>query len=61
MNLMMVDVTDIPEVRLEDEAVLLGTQGEEKISAEQLAAIIGTINYEVVSRINPEIPRIIVP
>lgn len=61
MNLMMVDVTDIPDVRLEEEAVLLGKQGAEEISAEQLAAMIGTINYEIVTRINPEIPRIIVP
>ncbi len=60
MNLMMVDVTDIPDVRLEEEVVLLGKQGAEEITAEQLAGMIGTINYEVVTRINPEIPRIVV-
>ncbi|MCK6619328.1 MAG: alanine racemase [Calditrichaceae bacterium] len=59
MNLLMVDVTDIPEAQLEDEAVLLGRQGEEEISAEQLAGMCGTINYEIVSRINREIPRVL--
>jgi len=60
MNMCMVDVTDIPEVGLEDEAVLLGTQGDERISAEQLAAWCGTIAYEVVSRIHPSLPRIVI-
>ncbi|MRR10373.1 alanine racemase [bacterium] len=60
MNLCMADVTDIPGVKLEDEVVLLGKQGREHIPAEQLAAWIGTINYEVVTRINPLLPRIIV-
>ncbi|HAD82467.1 MAG: alanine racemase [Candidatus Edwardsbacteria bacterium RIFOXYD12_FULL_50_11] len=60
MNLCLADITDIPGVKLEDEAVLLGRQGQEQISAEQLAQWIGTINYEVVTRINPLLPRIIV-
>ena len=60
MNMCMVDVTDIPEVGLEDEVVLLGAQGEERISAEQVAAWCGTIAYEIVSRIHPSLPRIVV-
>jgi alanine racemase len=60
MNMTMVDVTNVPGVELEDEAVLLGRQRGEVISAETLAGKIGTINYEVISRINPEIPRIVV-
>ena len=60
MNLCMADVTDIPNVKLEDEVVLLGAQGRERIAAEQLAAWIGTINYEVVTRINPALPRVLV-
>lgn len=59
MNLCMVDVTDIPGVRVEDEVVLVGSQGKERITAEQLAAWVGTINYEVVSRINPMLPRVV--
>jgi alanine racemase len=61
MNMMMVDVTDIPDVALEEEVVLLGRQGKERITAEQLAELCGTINYEMVSRINSEIARIIIP
>ncbi len=60
MNMCMVDVTDIPGASLEDEAVLLGGQGEERISAEQVAAWCGTIPYEVVTRIHPSLPRIVV-
>ena len=60
MNICMVDVTDIDGVGLEDEVVLLGCQGEESISAEQIAAWCGTIAYETVSRINPDLPRVVV-
>jgi alanine racemase len=60
MNLIMVDITDIPDVKLEDEAVLIGTQGKETITADQLAALSGTINYEFVTRINWLIPRLTV-
>ncbi|MCB0303499.1 MAG: alanine racemase, partial [Calditrichaeota bacterium] len=60
MNLMMVDVTDIHNVSLEDEVVLIGRQGREQISADDLAELCGTINYEVIARINSELPRIIV-
>lgn len=60
MNMIMVDVTDIEDVRLEDEVVLIGSQGKERISAEYLASLCGTINYEIVSRINPLIPRVVI-
>ncbi|MBN2365489.1 MAG: alanine racemase [Calditrichaeota bacterium] len=59
MNLIMVDITDIPEVNLEDEVILLGKSGNSRISADQLANLCGTINYEFVTRIGPSIPRII--
>jgi alanine racemase len=60
MNMCMVDVTDVPGVELEDEVVLLGGQGEERVSAEQLAAWCGTISYEIVCRIHPALPRLVV-
>ncbi len=60
MNLMTVDVTDIPAVQPGDEVVLLGQQGTSAIAAEELAAWLGTIHYEVTTRINPLIPRIVV-
>ncbi len=57
MNLTMVDVSDIPGVQLEEEVVLLGRDGEERISAETMADWAGTINYEVVTRISPFLQR----
>jgi alanine racemase len=60
MNLFMVDITDIPEAQLEDEVVLMGQQGKEVISADLLSGLCGTINYELVTRINWQIPRIVV-
>jgi alanine racemase len=60
MNMCMVDVTDIPGAGLEDEVVLLGRQGDERVTAEQLAAWRGTIAYEIVSRIHPSLPRVVV-
>jgi alanine racemase len=60
MDFIVVDVTDIPHVELEDEVVLLGKDGEESIRADDLASLVGTINYEIVTRINPLIPRIVI-
>ena len=47
MDWTMVDVTDIEGVSVGDEVVLLGSQGDQEISAEELAATLGTISYEV--------------
>jgi len=60
MNMMMIDITEIPRVKPEDEVVLLGKQNREEITAEEMAQKIGTINYEVVTRINPLILRKVV-
>lgn len=57
MNIIMVDITDIAGVQLEDEVVLLGRQGKNVISADELAEWASTINYEVVSRIREGIQR----
>lgn len=57
MNMVVVDVTDVPSVKSGDEAVLIGRQGKEWIGAEDVASKIGTIQYEVVTRINPLIER----
>lgn len=59
MNLIMVEITD-KNVKLYDEVVLIGQQGREVITVDELAKKLGTINYEVVTRINPLINRIIV-
>lgn len=60
MNIIMVEVTDIPEAKLEDEVILIGRSGDEEISAEQFGKWAGTINYEVTTRINERVPRIFV-
>lgn len=60
MNLVMIDVTDIPRARLEDEVVLLGRQGEQEITAADLAGWVGTIPYEIVARLSPALPRLVV-
>ncbi|MGK7891116.1 MAG: alanine racemase [Leptolyngbyaceae cyanobacterium] len=60
MNMMVVDVTHIPTAQVGSVATLLGTDGNERISAEQLAAWMSTINYEVVARIHPSQPRLLV-
>jgi alanine racemase len=60
MDFILVDVTDIPAARLEDEVTLLGRSGRESISAEQLAALVGTISYEILARINPLLLRRVV-
>lgn len=60
MNLTMVDVTDIPEAQLEDEVVLLGRQGNQHLAAADLANLVGTIPYEIVARLNSDMPRLVV-
>lgn len=60
MNMTIVDVTGVPGVRMEDPAVLIGSQGRAEITADELAEHMGTISYEVVTRINPQIVRLVV-
>ena len=60
MNMCMVDVTDVPGVAQEDEVVLLGRQRDERLPVEQLAEWCGTIPYEIVSRIHPGLPRVVI-
>jgi alanine racemase len=60
MNMSIVDVTDIPDVEKGDEVVLLGRQGENCIGAEEIARTVGTISYEIVTRIAEHIPRVFV-
>lgn len=59
MDQAMVEVTDIPGVRQGDEVVLIGAQGTETLTAEKVAAQLGTINYEVVSEILARVPRMV--
>ena len=56
MDQMMVDVTDIP-CRMGDEAILIGKSGNEVISADGMAEMIGTIGYEIICGISKRVPR----
>ncbi|GBD14041.1 Alanine racemase 1 [bacterium HR24] len=58
MDMCMVDVTEVPEVAVGDEVVILGRQGEEEIRAEEVASLCDTISYEVLCGIGPRVPRL---
>ncbi|EKQ51663.1 MULTISPECIES: alanine racemase [unclassified Clostridium] len=58
MDQMMVDVTHINNVEIEDEVTLVGKDGENIISVEELANIAGSFNYEFVCGIGKRVPRI---
>ncbi len=58
MNMFAIDLTEVPDAQAEDEVVLLGSQGEDRITAEEIAQKTGTINYEVIARISPLLPRV---
>ncbi len=60
MDMIVVDVTDIPKVKVGDTVVLIGKQGKEAIWADELALKIGTSQYEFLTRINPLIERVLV-
>lgn len=57
MDQFMVDVTQIPDVERGDEVTLIGKDGDEEISADEIAKLTGTINYEVVCDLGKRIPR----
>lgn len=59
MNMFVVDVSHINNAKADDEVVLLGKQDEEIITAEEIAAHIGTINYEITTRVLALLPRIV--
>ncbi len=60
MDQMMVDITDIPEASVGDNVVLLGAQGTERITADDLAHWADTISYEILLSISDRVPRVMV-
>jgi alanine racemase len=58
MDQIMVDVGHIPGVNIGDEAVLIGRQGDQEITADEVAGMLGTINYEVVCMISHRVQRV---
>jgi alanine racemase len=60
MDQIVVDCGDDTSVRPGDDVVLLGRQGDEEITADEWAGLIGTISYEVLCGIGPRVPRVVV-
>ena len=58
MDQCILRLDEVPEAKIGDEVVLIGSQGEETISVDELAAIWGTINYEVVCAMATRVPRV---
>ncbi|MEN8808385.1 MAG: alanine racemase [Desulfobacterales bacterium] len=58
MDLTMIDVGHIPGAAVEDEVVILGRQANEAITADELADLLDTINYEITSAITARVPRV---
>ncbi|MDK2785016.1 MAG: alanine racemase [Bacillota bacterium] len=58
MDQCVVDVTDVPGVTLGDEVVLIGRQGSEEITAQELADILGTLDLELYCGLSPRVPRL---
>lgn len=57
MDQFMIDITDIPNVSSGDEVILMGSDGKLSITAEEIANVLDTINYEVVCMIGKRVPR----
>ena len=58
MDQLMIDVSDVPEAKAGDIVTLIGKEGDDRITADDLAQIYGTIGYEVVCGISKRVPRI---
>ena len=58
MDLLMVDVTDIPDVREGDTVTLIGTDGDCTLSVEDVAAAADSFNYELLCRLARRVPRV---
>jgi alanine racemase len=58
MDQCMIDLTDVGEVKVGDEVILMGTDGNLKFDADDIAPLLGTINYEVLCMIGRRVPRV---
>ena len=58
MDQFMVDVTKIEDVKVLDEVVIIGTQNDNTITAEEVGDISGRFNYELVCEISKRVPRV---
>jgi alanine racemase len=60
MNMFIVDITAIPDVKIGDEVVLIGKQGKNKITVASFSELMNLVNYELLTRLPNEIPRKII-
>jgi len=58
MDMCMADVTAVPEVRAGDVATLIGRDGEERVDADELAALADTISWEILAGLSARVPRL---
>ena len=58
MDMILVDVSEVPNVQLGEEVVIFGKQGDEEISVEELAERCDTIPYELLCNVSKRVPRI---
>ena len=58
MDMCMADVTDVPDVAPDDEAVMIGTQGDETVDAGELATLSDTIAWEILAGVSARVPRL---
>ena len=59
MNLLIINISDLPEVKVKDEVVLIGRQGDQEISVASFSEMSQQLNYEMLTRLPADIPRII--
>ena len=60
MDQCMIDVTDVPDVKLGDEVIVMGTDGINTILADDIANATGTINYEITCAFGQRLPKVYV-
>lgn len=60
MNVIMADITHIPNVQKNDEAILIGEEGQQEISVASFSELSNQLNYEMLSRLPADIPRVVV-
>ena len=58
MDMLMIDATGVPGARVGDEVVLIGQDGKERVTADEVAVLAGTISYEILCGISKRIPRL---
>jgi alanine racemase len=57
MDQMMIDLSNVPDAEVGDDVILIGSQGDEEITADELAEKAGTISYEILLSVSDRVPR----